>query len=222
MTAANPTIAVPAATSPVALLESLNARYAVKQFDPEKAVPRRTWEALLESLRLAPTAYGLPHAKFFVVETPELRAKLREASWGQAQITDADRLVVLAARKDLGRLDVERYLDRVAEVRATSRTELAGFEKMLLGAIGRPDLDAWTRRQVYIALGFLLTSAAALGVDACPMEGFDAAKYDELLGLREKGCTAQVVAALGYRSERDAYAALPKVRLPLREAVETL
>lgn len=218
------TAAVPAAATPETLLESLRGRYAVKKFDPAGRIPAPIWQALQQALVLAPSSYGLQPWKFFVVADPALRAKLRAVSWGQSQITDADKLVVLAARRGFGAPDVERHLDRMAEVQGAPKASLEGARKMLLGAVARPqsDIDSWVAKQVYIALGTLLTSAAALGVDACPMEGFDKASYDELLGLEAKGYAAQVVAALGCRAEDDRYALSPKVRFPQAEVVEIL
>ena len=74
--------------------------------------------------------------------------------------------------------------------------------------------NAWARNQAYIALGNLLTSAALLGIDACPMEGFDRAQYDEILGLKAKGYSSAVIATLGYRASTDKYAEAAKVRFP--------
>jgi nitroreductase len=208
--------------TPEALVRSLESRYAVKKYDKEGKIEPAQWEALLLSLVLAPSSYGFQPWKFVVVENPGLRAKLREASWGQTQVTDADKLVVFAARKGFGKEDVRRYIERIAEVRQVSVESLAGFKDMLLAAINRPQeqTDAWMARQVYIALGMLLTSAAALGVDATPMEGFEPAKYDQLLGLEKAGYTAVVVAALGHRAPDDAYGKLPKVRYARESVVE--
>jgi nitroreductase len=99
-----------------------------------------------------------------------------------------------------------------------SEESLKPFRDMMVGGIiqakDEPTRAAWAARQVYIALGTLLTSAALLGIDACPMEGFDPAQYDTILGLDQKGLTASVIATLGYRAPTDAYAGLPKVRFP--------
>ncbi|MBI5201058.1 MAG: nitroreductase family protein, partial [Elusimicrobia bacterium] len=88
------TLDLPPAVTPDQLLESLRDRYAVKAFDPNARIPEAEWDALLESLVLAPSSYGLQPWKFFTVENPALRAKLRDASWNQSQIVDADKLVV--------------------------------------------------------------------------------------------------------------------------------
>lgn len=205
---------------PQALLESLRDRYAVKRFDPSQPVSPQAWEALESALVLAPSSFGLQPWKFFVVDDPEVRARLKPASWGQGQVTDADKLVVFGARKDFGPADVERFVTRMAEVRGVPASSLDGYKQMMLGALARPraEVEAWVARQVYLALGVFLTSAAALGVDACPMEGIEPAKYDEILGLGGQGYTALCVAAAGHRAADDGYARARKVRY-LREEV---
>jgi nitroreductase len=216
--------AVNAAASPEALLASLRWRVATKKFDPAKKIPDSSWAALEESLVLAPSSYGLQGWKFFIVDDAALRAKLKPLSWEQSQITDADKLVVFAVKKDFGAADVERYIERISEVRRLPVSALGAYKKMMLASAGLPPekVAAWLTRQVYVALGVFLTSAAALGVDACPMEGFDKDKYDELLGLPALGYNSVVVATAGYRAPDDAYAAQAKVRFAKNEVVAHL
>lgn len=213
-----------AATSPEPLLASLRWRIATKKFDAERKISADAWAALEDALVLAPSSYGLQPWKFFVVDDPALRAKLKAAAWGQGQITDADKLVVFAVRKDFGAADVERFVDRISEVRRLPREVLDGYRKTMLQSAALPPerVAAWLIRQVYIALGVFLTSAAALGVDACPMEGFDKDKFDEILGLPAKGYNSVVLAAAGHRAADDAYAAQKKVRFEKSEVVAHL
>ena len=149
---------------------------------------------------------------------PILRAKLLPASYGQAQVIDASHLVVFAARTNLGQTEVDRLIKQTASTRGVSVESLAPFRGMLVGGIvqsmDEPARNAWARNQTYIAPGNLLTSAALLGIDACPMEGFDRAQFDEILGLKAKGLATAVIAAVGYRSPADNYANAPKVRFP--------
>jgi nitroreductase len=202
------------------LLEGLQSRYAVKRFDPEGRIPAEVWETLVQSLLLSPSSYGLQPWRFLVIEAPRLRAALREASWGQSQVTDADKLVVFLARTDLAAADVQRLIDRTAEVRGVPASALDGYKAMMLKAIDKPKeaLAAWNARQAYIALGSFLTAAAALGVAACPMEGFDPAAYDRLLGLEGSGYTSIVVAAAGVAAD----APSPKVRYAREELVKVV
>jgi nitroreductase len=93
---------------------------------------------------------------------------------------------------------------------------------MMLGSLARMDAGQahrWAAKQTYIALGFFLSAAALLGVDACPMEGFQADKYDEILGLKDRGLASVVIATAGYRAADDHYAQLPKVRFDLEDVV---
>jgi nitroreductase len=203
------------------IVRQLNWRYATKKFDPARTIQGPDWKTLEQALVLSPSSYGLQPWKFFVVTRPDVRARLREAAWNQAQITDASHLVVLAVKKEFSAADVARYVARVADVRKVPVESLEGYRKMMLGTVERPadQVASWTSRQVYIALGNFLAAAAMLGIDACPMEGFDAARFDEILGLDGQGYTALVLAAAGYRAHDDAYAKLPKVRYSTEEVI---
>ena len=203
------------------IVRQLNWRYATKKFNAARTIQAPDWKTLEQALVLSPSSYGLQPWKFFVVTRPEVRARLREAAWNQAQITDASHLVVLAVKKEFSAADVERYVARVADVRNVPVESLEGYRKMMLGTVNRPaeQVASWTSRQVYIALGNFLAAAAMLGIDACPMEGFDAAQFDEILGLEKEGYTALVLAAAGYRAQDDAYAKLPKVRYSAEEVI---
>ena len=200
------------------LLDRLRWRYATKQFDPDKKISPENWAALEEALLLSPSSGGLQPRKFVVVADPSVREKLLPASFGQTQVTEASHLVVFAAKTDVRESDVDAHISRTAEGRGVSVESLASFRQMLVGGIvegkdqsGRRE---WAARQAYIALGNLLTSAALLGIDACPMEGFLPAEYDAILGLADRGLTSVVICTLGYRAPSDAYAGLPKVRFP--------
>lgn len=207
--------------APETLVNALNWRYAVKKFDAAGRVPLDKWAALEESLLLSPSSYGLQAWKFLVIEDKALRAKLKPASWDQSQIVDADKLVVFLVKKDAGPADVQRFVDRISEVRRLPAEMLEGYKALMLKSVSLPPekVEAWLTRQVYIALGNFLTSAALLGVDACPMEGFDKDEYDRILGLDEQGWKSVVVATAGVRAPDDAYARNAKVRFPLSEVV---
>ncbi|MBL8886813.1 MAG: NAD(P)H-dependent oxidoreductase [Phycisphaerales bacterium] len=196
------------------LLNNLKWRYAVKKFDATRKIEGHLWKTLEQAAIHAPSSFGLQPWKFVVVADPALRQKLRAASWNQSQITDASHLVVFARKTGLGQVEIDQYMDRIASVRGVDPVSLGDFRNTLLGFAQRPGFDAqaWAGKQVYIALGVFLTSAAMLGVDACPMEGFDPARYDEILGLKEQGLAAQVVATVGYRATDDPFASMKKVR----------
>jgi len=137
-------------------------------------------------------------------------------------LTEASHVVVFAVNKKVDAGYVQKYIGRIAEVRHTPLEKLEGFKGMMLGYVDKHDsvsVEAWSAKQVYIALGNLLTSAALLGIDACPMEGIDPAKYDQLLGLDKKGFGTLMIATLGYRAADDASANYPKVRFSAQELV---
>jgi nitroreductase len=203
------------------IVRQLNWRYATKKFDPAHKIQAADWRTLAQSLLLAPSSFGLQPFKFFVVENPEVRAKLRAAAWDQSQITDASHLVVFAVKRDVGPADVQRLVDRIADVRGVPVESLEAYKQSMLGSLSRPadQVAAWASRQPYIALGNFLTAAALLGVDACPMEGFDADQFDQILGLDKSGYRAQVMVTAGYRADDDAYAKLVKVRFPAEEVI---
>jgi len=200
------------------LLEQLNWRYATKQFDPLRKISAEDWATLEEALLLTPSSGGLQPWKFIVVTDSAVRAKLTPASYGQEKVSTASHLVVFAAKNNLSEADVDAHIKHIAEIQGAPIEALAPLRGMLVGGIVKAQdesaRNAWARNQVFLALGNLLTSAALLGIDACPMEGFDRAQYDEILGLKAKGFAAAVIATLGYRSPADKYAATPKVRFP--------
>lgn len=208
------------------LLGALSRRYATKKFDPARKIDGALWTALEKALVLSASSFGLQPWRFVVVDDPALRAKLRAASWNQPQITDASHLVVFARKLEVTAADVDRHVDRIAEVRGAPKAALADYRGMMLGSVTNPanlpggDMVTWTRSQVYIALGQFLTAAALLGVDACPMEGFDPKAYNDLLGLPGQGFSAVVVATAGYRAADDGYAALAKVRFKHEDVVK--
>lgn len=198
------------------LVENMNWRYAVKVFNPSKKVPQKELEEILEALRLSPSSFGLEPWKFLIINNKSVRAELRKNSWDQSKVTDASHLIVLCTRTDLNEAFIHAFIERVAQTRGISTEDLKGYQKMVLGAItGRPqqELTEWSKKQVYLALGTLLTACAVKKIDACPMEGFDAAAYDKILDLNAKNLTATVVCAIGYRGEDD-YAKMKKTRFP--------
>jgi nitroreductase len=201
------------------IARQLRWRYATKKFDPARKVSAADFATIKDALTLAPSAYGLSPWRFVVVNDPAVRAKLREAAYGQAQFTDASHLVVLAGRKNLDAGYVDQFIDRVADVRGAAPAALRGYRDMMVGFVdglrsaqGDGAVDAWAARQAYIPLGQALETAALLGLDACPMEGFDATKFDRILGLDEQGYGALAAIAIGYRAADDKYAEAPKVR----------
>jgi nitroreductase len=211
------------AVSPAQVLAQLQWRYAVKKFDPSKKIPADAWDVLEQSLILTPSSFGLQPWKFFVVDNPELRQELLANSWNQPQVVEASHLVVLAIKKEMGDVEVDRYIQDMSDKRNVPIDGLAGLNKMIKGFMANPDkgftTDEWAIRQVYIAIGQFMTSAAMLGIDTCPMEGFNPAKYDEILGLTALRYASVLVCPAGYRAADDKYATMPKVRFDRSEVI---
>ena len=204
------------------ILQALNWRYATKAFDAAKKISDQDLRTVLEAARLAPSSFGIEAWKFLVVENAELRGKIRAVAFGQTGVTDASHLIVVARRTDARATIAKETVDRTAKTQGVDPSALGMLQQMLDGSVaGRSDaeLDTWIRSQAYIPLGMMLETAALLGLDACPMEGFDPAGVDQILGLPAQNLKATAMLTLGYRSADDHAAQRPKTRRAFEEAV---
>ncbi len=158
------------------LLQALEWRYATKIFDAAKKIPADVWAALEKTLVLTPTSYGLQPYQFLIVQDPATRAALLPHSWGQKQVVDCSHFVVFTARTEMKEADVDKLIQRTVALRQLPADALQAYRGMMLSdVVNGPRgkiAHEWAARQAYIALGNLMTAAAVLGVDACPMEGF--------------------------------------------------
>ncbi len=206
------------------IIDQLNWRYATKEFDSEKKIPAETMDVLEDSLVLTPSSFGLQPWKFIIIEDQSIKDQLPAVSWNQQQPKDCSHMVVLASKTGYTRKDVGDFIARMAEVRGATPESLAGYEEFAGGFVDQANeqgwIDTWAQKQVYIALGQLMFAAAALGVDACPMEGIDPAAYDSILGLDAEGYSTVVGCPLGYRSAGDKYATTAKVRFEASDVIE--
>jgi nitroreductase/dihydropteridine reductase len=205
------------------IISVLQKRAAIKVFDPSKKVDEGDLKVILETGRLSPSSFGFEPWKFIVVANPDIRAKMRAAGYNQTKITEASHLIVIAYRTDADTL-VSELIARTASAQGKTKEDLADFEKMAIGAMGGKQGDtreAWLKAQTYIPFGIMIETAALLGIDTCPMEGFDPEQIDVILKLKENNLHAVTMLAVGYRGD-DAYAAKPKVRRSYDEVVETI
>ena len=205
------------------ILKALNWRYATNIFDLNKKVSDEDIHTILESARLSPSSFGIEMWKFIVVRNPEIRAKLREAGYGQAKITDASHLVLITYRTDIvGNISKER-VDRISKIQNVDPLSLDGLKQMIDGSVEQKSkdgtLEAWIKMQSYIPLGIMVETASLLGVDNAPMEGFSPEKVGEILNLKEKNLKIATMLALGYRGT-DPASARAKVRRAFDEVVE--
>lgn len=196
-------------------------RAAVKVFDTAKKVSDADIATILEAARMSPAAYGLQPYRIIDVRDPALRAKVREGAFGQAQTTDASHLFVVALRTDIDEAFIEEFIALTAQTRGLAVEGLKGFRDMMVGDITNRTPEgrfAWAGRQAYIGLGAMIETAALMGIDAAPMEGFNPAAVNEALGLDALKLNAVGLLAVGYRGD-DAWSKMPKVRVPAEEFV---
>lgn len=194
-------------------IKQLSWRYATKVFDKTQTISNSTLKKIEDSLVLTPSSFGLQPWKFVVITSEEIRQNLLPLSWGQTQVTDCSHFVVLCAKSKVTEEDVDLFLNDMISTRGGTKEDLSEYENLMKGFLQRMDDAAtfhWAKNQVYIALGQLMATAAALEVDACPMEGIDPSGFDQIIQM--DGYHTVVACALGYRSKDDKYAELEKVR----------
>lgn len=199
-------------------IKNLEWRYATKKFDTQKKVSPEDLEKIKEAIQLSASSYGLQLYKVLIIEDEETRERLKPASWGQSQITDASHLLVFCNYAKVSNEQIDEFIELKARVQGIAVDNIKGYGEFIKGKLAEQSplqVDHWTARQTYIALGNLLAACAELKIDACPMEGFEPEKYNEILGLTEKGLSAAVIATIGYRSEEDQTQHAKKVRKPL-------
>jgi nitroreductase / dihydropteridine reductase len=206
------------------LTEKLKWRYATKKMDPSKPVAQDKVDRILEAIQLAPTSSGLQPFEVILVTNPDIKAKLRDAAYGQAQITDGSHVIVFAAWDRYTAARIDGVVDQVVAERGILRSAVADYYDNLKAKVLAQSADEnyeHAARQAYIAFGIGLTAAAFEGVDATPMEGFDPAKVDEILGLSALGLRSVTLMPLGHRAaEGDWLQGMKKVRKPMAELVK--
>ena len=216
MTALDTTAAQP-------LLNKLQWRYAAKKMNPARAVPQEKVERILEAARLAPTSSGLQPFEIIVVTDPAVRARIQPIAWNQAQITDGSHLLVFAAWDNYTAERINMMFDLTNAQRGFQNEGWENYRQMLLNSYPQRDAEVnfqHAARQAYIGMSAALIAAAFEEVDSTPMEGFDPAALDEILGLRARGLRSVSILPLGYRAdEGDWLVNLKKVRRPREQFV---
>ncbi len=205
--------------------DNLKWRYATKKFNPELKISNENMELLKEAVNLTASSYGLQPYKVLIIKNAEIRERLKAAAWGQNQITDSSALFLFCNFTEVGADKVDSYLKLRADINNLNLADSKDYGNMMksmLATLTPEQISVWTSKQTYIALGTLLAASAELRIDSCPMEGFDKEQFDEILGLKEKGLTASVLAAVGYRDDNDPFLAFKKVRKPLSEMFEII
>lgn len=183
-------------------LSQLDWRFAAKSFDPSSKVSEQHLQKIKDSIRMAPTSFGLQPFEVKIITDPNLLEKLKPHAWNQEQITSCSHLLVFCARTDVQTL-IDRYFIEASGGKSEIREKMKGYEDMMHGALdsrSEADILLWAQKQIYIALGFAMAACAELKVDSCPIEGFVPKEFDTLLDL-SKNLRSTVLLPIGSRTE---------------------
>ena len=193
-------------------IESLQWRYATKRMNGQQ-IPTEKLNNILDAVQLAPSSFGLTPYNVIVVQDPAIKEKLAPNCYNQPQIKESSAILIFAAWKNINESHVDTYINEIAATRGIPAEALSDFANVMKGKINNSsaeDLHIWAAKQTYIALGFGLAAAAVEEIDSTPMEGFNPAGVNEVLGLEEKGLSAVCILALGYRDAPQDYLANAK------------
>ena len=207
------------------IVQSLEWRYACKKFENSKVLSEKQINTITKAFSLTATSFGLQPIKLLVIRNKELQESLVEHSFGQQQVAHASHLLVICIQDYFTLDDIDSYFDLEKEVRNTSEDILQKYRAQLKGIFENKSTIEKQKsaiNQAYIALGNLMTVCALERIDACPMEGFNAQKYDELLKLRDRNLKSVLLLPIGYRADDDFMSTLKKVRKPLSETIINL
>lgn len=197
------------------LINNLEWRYATKKFDTTKKISTENLELIKKAIQLSASSYGLQLYKVLIVESNELREKLKSASYGQTQITEASHLVIFCNYSVVTEEHIDEYFALKSQTEQVDISNFKGYSDFIKTDIRNKseiEKQKWTSNQTYLALGNLLNACAELKIDACPMEGFEREKYNNILNLEKQGLNTSVIATIGYRSADDASQHTKKVR----------
>jgi nitroreductase/dihydropteridine reductase len=204
------------------IIDHLSWRYATKTFDENRLVEQDKLEVLYKAFNLTATSYGLQPIKLMVLHNKALQSKLVKHAMDQKQIAQASHVFVFCIETKIDADYIIDYFNRIKAIRNTPDQILEPFKSFLIDDFSNKSKDTiedWAIKQAYLSMGNLLTVCAIEGIDSCPMEGFDPKKYDELLGLKQKGLKSVLLLPIGYRAESDMFAGLKKVRKQTEESV---
>lgn len=204
------------------IIESLQWRYAVKNFDTEKQLTEAQINILKEAFNLTASSYGLQPLKLVIVKNKEIQKQLVPFSWNQQQVAQVSHLLVICVKDKFTTDEVTHYFNLVQKIRNTPDEIINPFKEFLTSEIEKKTQDElflWNKNQAYIALGNLLTVCASLKIDSCPMEGFTPQKYDEILQLKKQNLTSVLVLPVGFRAKDDYMKDLAKVRKNISETI---
>lgn len=197
------------------ILDVFRFRYACKKFDPTKTISKEDFNTILEAARLSPSSFGFEPWNIIVVQDEELKKKLYPISWGaQNSINGASHLVILLARKHSDLIASSDYLTHIMrdiqklpdEIIEKKRQAFSKFQQVDFNLLqNERTIFDWACKQTYIAMTNMMTAAAYLGLDSCPIEGFNIEAVDKLLSeeglLDAEHFGVSVMVGFGYRNE---------------------
>ena len=204
------------------ILDALEWRYAVKKFDDKASLTEQQILEVKKVFNLSASSYGLQPYKMIVVQNPELKEKLVPASFGQQQISQSAAILVFAVRTDFGMDYIDQFFKDMSTKRQIPLKNLEGYKNFMKGSFANKsedEISSWATKQVYLTMGHMLASLAALQIDACPMEGLDPQAYDKILDLDAKQLKTIIAMPIGVRAPDDASATALKVRKDLSDII---
>lgn len=201
------------------ILDSYHFRHACKMFDANKTITDEDFNFLLEVARLSPTSFGMQGVKLYVITDTKTKQNLKPLCWNQNQIDSCSHLVVFTTKtKDL-KPNSEWVKDRFAERGlddAMQKAYLNRYESFHNEGEFTKDIYQWGSRQAYIIMANMLSAAAAIGIDSCPIEGFEKSNVEKCLDIDTTKEQVSVITAFGYRVNPQSI----KNRLPQDAIVE--
>ena len=207
------------------LLDKLNWRYAAKAMNGEK-VSEEKIAKIIEAARLAPTSSGLQPFEIIIIKNKAIKEAIKPVAWNQSVITDCSHLLVFAAWDTYTEERINKMFDLTNEVRGFKNEGWEAYRQMLLGSYPQKNAEEnfnHAAKQAYISFSAAIIAAAYEGVDTTPLEGFDPAEVDKILGLREKGLRSAVMLPIGYKdADKDWLVNLTKVRKSTEDLVTVI
>ena len=203
-------------------IEALKWRYATKKFDENRILSEDKIDVLKHAFNLTATSYGLQPIKMVIVHNKTLQAELVKYSMNQHQVGSASHVLVLCIEREIDKEFIENYFNYVQKIRATPNEILSPFKNFLIDDFKNKHIDeitSWATNQAFLAMGTLLTVSATEAIDACPMEGFEPDKYDEILGLEKLNLKSVLVLPVGFRAKDDMFSEFKKVRRPISDVI---
>ena len=204
------------------MIDALEWRYATKKFDDQKKIDSAKIELIKKAFNLTATSYGLQPLKLVIVKDEKLKQQLFEKSYNQMQLKTASHVLVICIENTIDANFIEENFELQKQIRQAKDEVVKPFRDFLIKDFtnrNEQQIKAWGINQAYLAMGNLLTICAAEKIDSCPMEGFKAEAYDDILNLHDKGISSALILPIGYRAEDDKFAGFKKVRRPLEETI---